>query len=664
MVRRVSGRSLFEGGLEGRLDRHEERHRLHELIPSAPSIYTVGFIIWPCRTFASSHCPCTFTGNSRSIRRRHNRHKDSIDLVNDLLERIRIPLRIQRLDQCVPALWVTLFEGLFQTRLKGIDRYSTHGGRGASDREQQALREASISNVRIVLRELGHGILQTELPHLSAEALVDFDVESILDIIEIFSELARVLDSSRADPASLQGGSGSWTLAPSEIPSDHPMDRISSSQSQSQLQSSPSSSSAVSAHTHPTKRRRPTGSMLREISDDVEQFAEAQRASSRSDSSGTNVDLTRATPHSKRRRIRFDMNVQAYTPPVLRLEPDDSPHTKALKLRRTRLYKEHQKTLGALGRSHPAGHEQSGSGAPRTPEFRPPLQIRDFRHKLASPWIVENKGSRHPPQAKVPAQSPSIPEHNFGVLERTARRELPGIAVPESVQTKAWNDQIRLWERALDSRLYEKKVGAIQHERLDSERQALLLEKQSQETARLQHLHRERQGQTDAKTQLQERHRMSIKIAHQLEQAQEESERFKRRTAAKAETLLSGVYDQYIKAQRQTILEERKFEKEQRKEQERRERVTREAQENYYRGQIQLLEEQLQELKREEEIVSKAQREEARRRTREAKERIRMENGKTREKLLADAEERFLRKLDQESIFGEKLGFRFRPTRT
>ena len=67
--------------------------------------------------------------------------------------------------------------------------------------------------------------------------------------------------------------------------------------------------------------------------------------------------------------------------------------------------------------------------------------------------------------------------------------------------------------------------------------------------------------------------------------------------------------DDYVKAERQMIIEERRFEKDKKKAQDDKTRLKQDAKLNYFKDQIDMLKEKYQETKREEEIMEKAKKE-------------------------------------------------------
>ncbi len=71
--------------------------------------------------------------------------------------------------------------------------------------------------------------------------------------------------------------------------------------------------------------------------------------------------------------------------------------------------------------------------------------------------------------------------------------------------------------------------------------------------------------------------------------------------------MVKKLLDEYVKAQRDIIIEERRFERDEKKAQREKIKVAEEAQKHFYNDQIDMLKEEYNEAKREEEIVAKAQ---------------------------------------------------------
>ena len=106
--------------------------------------------------------------------------------LNKLLARIKVPIVIRDLNECVPTLWVALYEGLFECRIPGIDRSF-----------EMVTRESSrLKNVQLVLEELALNVLKMDLSHIHAQDLVDRKEKAIKNIIEIFDQIGLALDKN------------------------------------------------------------------------------------------------------------------------------------------------------------------------------------------------------------------------------------------------------------------------------------------------------------------------------------------------------------------------------------------------------------------------------------------------------------------------------------
>jgi hypothetical protein len=71
--------------------------------------------------------------------------------------------------------------------------------------------------------------------------------------------------------------------------------------------------------------------------------------------------------------------------------------------------------------------------------------------------------------------------------------------------------------------------------------------------------------------------------------------------------MVKKLLDEYVKAQRDMIIEERRLEKDEKKAQQERVKIMEDSQKHFFKDQIDMLKEEYIEAKREEEIVAKAQ---------------------------------------------------------
>ncbi|ORX88584.1 hypothetical protein K493DRAFT_77011 [Basidiobolus meristosporus CBS 931.73] len=106
----------------------------------------------------------------------------SLTSANRILRRYSIPIRLKTLSDCTPTLWIILYEAIFDIRIPEIKRQ-------ASDFADH------IFNLERILKRLEKEVLEAELPHLKPQLICSGDEDSILDLLEIFVEIVKLLDS-------------------------------------------------------------------------------------------------------------------------------------------------------------------------------------------------------------------------------------------------------------------------------------------------------------------------------------------------------------------------------------------------------------------------------------------------------------------------------------
>jgi hypothetical protein len=112
--------------------------------------------------------------------------EDPIDIVNTLLRRIKVPLQITTLRECVPSLFIALFEGLLEMRIPGIER----GNKAMTE-------EGRIHNMNVLLQILEEDVLGIEIEHIIPEEVVSGDKLALSHLIEIFGSIGKALDSPK-----------------------------------------------------------------------------------------------------------------------------------------------------------------------------------------------------------------------------------------------------------------------------------------------------------------------------------------------------------------------------------------------------------------------------------------------------------------------------------
>ncbi|KAJ3045847.1 Centrosomal protein of 95 kDa [Rhizophlyctis rosea] len=658
----------------------------------------------------------------------------AVATVNNLLTRIKVPITIQSLAECVPALWVALFEGLFETRIPGIIRTDSATTQGAR-----------VHNVQLVLIELGGTVLDMDLGHLNAEALVNGNISQMLDLIDIFGEIGNTLDSledeneidlstgadmsrsrertreghhteRRSSNQQLGGEDPSYLFHPADAlrqSSPDPGDLSSISRDADSVTFSwdgPSQSNEgtpeedLSRSSSPTrgtatKRRRDGhgGREKPEMKDDIAEFLANRARSGRSGDTTTTNNMTGSGVNTAERRIRFDLQE---TPPVLRVRSSDTPHTKALKIRRARIIREmNEIERSQTPRRRPPRSTASSYLSPRTRGSPYHLAYKSHlkaKAKRKDEWIIVPKKTRPPSPVESDSarsdntterqdregddhsyesgtdefvQVKTIAESNLDELERVTAEALPGVQIPEHIKQRVWNDLLGSWKRALDDRVWRGTV-AQQQAKMSAEDPKPLqqLQKEVNQSMRMvsfydllvyvgiqivytngtmQNRHKqETAARQTFKTDLAERQRRIIRLKQDRKAAEDEVKRVLEKRRLRDEQLVQKMYAGFVAEQRQAIIEERRKEKEERKSRADAARVRMEAEENFYRDQVKLLTEQLEEAKRNERIAAKARVEEMRKANREQKQTAKEKIRKFKEKLDVDAEDVVFRERD------------------
>ncbi|KAJ3042596.1 Centrosomal protein of 95 kDa [Rhizophlyctis rosea] len=663
----------------------------------------------------------------------------AIGTINRLLTQIHVPITLKSLTDCVPSLWVALFEGLFKTRIPGIIRSGDTSSKGTR-----------IHNTQLVLNELGGTVLEMELVHISAEALVDGDVGQILDMVDIFGEIGVALSRGEGGGVSEevrndghvevnQGGpsneqnrrrspgpqhsepfiDGSYSFQPTEAlrQSSPQPGRPSSSYQYDNFDIDPFSWEAAahlssmedvppppsSPTTTSSKRRRKAGSTTTatsEVKDDIGEFL-ANRARQRSKGKGgveadsssvVNDDNDSGTPIGTRKRLRFEMEDHK-TPPVLRVLPTDTPHTKALKIKRARIiqeideidrnrpnrrptrsalsphlsprtrgspyhlaYKAHLKARARSGgewtvRSSLDGREISGRGAPSDGDADRETEFGSHADHYDDAAI----GSRS--SVHLGKRKKSIPEANLDELERITKEVLPGVDVPRTVKERTHNELVGSWRRALDDRVWRSTVEQQRRKVTAHDPKPLQqLQKEVNESMRLNRRKQESEARQAVKTDLAERQRRISRLENQRKLAEEEVQRVLTKRRLRDEQLVHQMYKGFVSEQRKAIIEERRLQKEDKKRKREAERVREEAEENFYRSQVGMLEERLEKVRRDERIARKARDEELRKIDAERKRDAKVQIRRFKDKLEVDAGDMVFRERDVERA---REGLRF-----
>ncbi|TPX54019.1 hypothetical protein PhCBS80983_g06076 [Powellomyces hirtus] len=699
-----------------------------------------------------------------------------VDTVNRLLRHLGVPLAVASLKECVPALWVALFEGLFQTRIPNIHRPApTHASR--------------VHNVQLVLSELSSTVLAgTDLSHIQAAEVVAGAPRAVRCLVEIFAELGALIfegvgeddegdetprDSAQEEFEKKSGGGEEWedeeedddecdrSFSPSRQrqrreresrhhrcqtrssvghplretssfstfvsrenntdegterePTDHDHDHVdefsdvsaiakdenttydddyydydyerdepesSQPHHHQQQQQQPSESDI----TQPRRRRIRSGrdtDVLTDVTDDVEEFLRARRSlnegygldengdweshskddSRTSASSGGGMSRTRRIAMQK--RMMGTPNRSAAPKrrrSLLNVLPTDTPFTKALKRRRLAQLTPRKSPTSPHHRRH---HVRR---TPLTPTLR---RLQQQRRRSARTWVVAesvspssdnddtNRAGGRSSTRTRPALSQA--ETNLELYRRDIETALPAALASTKVDDRNWTRQVETWTRALDDRLWGRKV---RRQRDENEAEATLRPlKQLAKTVGYSLVQNRPPSSRPTLLATQSAHhaqrRRIIAANHRAAEAARIVQRHRTTLKHKDEQLVKHLYDTYTATQRRAIIDARAQTRAHAQLKHTQMKKTQDAKEHFYKTQLDLLKEQLEEAKREESLVLKAQSEEVRKLLRQQKEEAKSHVKKVREKLEVDVNDLVFRELDAWGV-EENLAFGYR----
>ncbi|KAJ3176515.1 Centrosomal protein of 95 kDa [Geranomyces variabilis] len=628
--------------------------------------------------------PTSSSGRSSSSRSssRLSDEDDLVETVNGLLQRLDVPLSVKTLDDCVPTLWVALFEGLFQTRLPDVQRPAT-------------THQSRVFNVKLVLTELSATVLGADLSHIAAEDVASGDRRAVRHLVQIFGELGQLLfahdngeeeekresyyTSEREAVTVTSDGSGrsyaSHTPMSSigtELDNDSPpglsdvsaIPKIDEGEGESYV-SSPDSRTSRS-HTReespPSRISSPTSAqprgqpvprrqqssrrfrssrneVLTDVGDDIEEFARMRSSqierqedpyeAYEANSVGTRRMSTQTPIKPTAKRARSLLN------PL----PTDTPFTKALKRRRLQ-------HLNIIKTPKPKTLKPNRRRQPRYEPSSPPAN----HSALEDDDDASSVFSRRDPESHRQHRRVPLAETNLRVYQREIDRALPAALVDTGMTDARWSKQVKAWERALDDRLWGRKVRKHQEE--DAAREIVgpaLQQAKSMGDSLLSEDHLPR-TQHDillrARAAQREQRRRVIAADNRVREAARVVEKHRTVLRDKDEQLVKHLYDTYTRRQREAIIDARKDAAAARAAAKEIEQRKRDAEAKFHKDQLDLLRQQLAEAKRDEEIVVKAHAEELRKLVREQKDAAKRHIKRVKDKLDVDVADLVFREAD------------------
>jgi hypothetical protein len=338
---------------------------------------------------------------------------DRLSKINALLSKIKIPISLQSLKECVPSLWIALFEGLLETRIPEVDRSFN-----LSD-------DSRIKNIQAVLTQL-EKLFSVDIDHIKPTDLISYDENAVCNLIDVFVEISESLNDWKSMSALPQN-----------------------------------SSTFEDEKTQDQKKRKRsiyTGKQLQSIvNDDVSRFVkEANRSSLEA--------IQVATP------------IKEKAAELLKPEQKDTPHMKALKLKRMNLLKN---ISDATENATKLQKSQKNTASNLNKLIQTEIKHLSSRRTKGPASEPEDIGRQ-----AAPKEYKTRPEKNLDVFEERVRKAMPTLEPYPSRKVKdhVHGEQLKTWTKALDDRLWNKKVG--EHSRWDALSDSRIIEQAQKEIER------------------------------------------------------------------------------------------------------------------------------------------------------------------------------------
>jgi hypothetical protein len=437
-----------------------------------------------------------------------------------------IPIVIADYRECVPSLWIALFESLFQTRIKGLKTRTDY-----------------FHNLTLLLRKL-EKFGSVSLRYLNVDKLIEKERASIDRMTDLFWELYLAIEDhkiqteenewkSRLDEFDVPRLSGSNSGSGSiELPNmthdltsilpEGPLPTLIDEATSPDLSESvsipslrqiesesipskfPSSSSNILVVDKPietsrirVKRKEEVKEWLTTVRDDIEQFEKKQ---------------TQSKP--ARKQLRFES-------PKIHVQKLESPYLHSLRLRRSSIARKKplknkpSSTLENILRLHQKIHEDPGvwkNQAQSSEKNETGIDNSDFDD-------IEDLLSAIEPNTNVEL---SLPERNLDKYMNQIKKTIPIPEIPHHETEKAWKSQLMTTKRALEARLWTQKVQTQRAmKNLNNMDPLVHVVSDIRKSRNIQEKKQEHFELQNAKRNIQEQYRRLKLMEHQSEKSQE-----------------------------------------------------------------------------------------------------------------------------------------------
>ncbi|KAJ3217827.1 hypothetical protein HDU67_007244 [Dinochytrium kinnereticum] len=640
---------------------------------------------------------------------------DSLDAVNWLLEFVSIPLRVRELRECVPSLFIALFEGIFHERIKGIDR-APSAAASLQSRSQNVSKLIGV--LENCLRE------KDALSHISPAGIVQGNERDVRNLVQVFWGIAATLHPHAFALDELEASASPTEEDEDEESKDEAWggedglggeeyEDLSSikppfwaEEEENDVGTSPSASEASDDSFHrpqspdlkqPPRRRSPVkiyrsgfshGRMT--LRNDIEEYAK-EMGPDRFDAKGPvypdihhqhqqhpATSKSAATFPKSPKHIRFNKKANAF----IKRDPyplaTDSSYLQTLKIQQADALRCKRKATSSIS-----------SRTSQTPLKQVTNYIQAFTTEFA-------RSTRQPDSKASPRRSPSPQSNprqphislqddlglrpsskeahdeedelersralrNFRAWERAVKTELAVEEVPKGVEEKVWKENVRDWRRAVDYRLYERQVRkhkVVKELEEDDAKSRMMRAKAAMQKSKPLPTRPE----SIVKSRVSNQRRRVIRMENRVKDAEKDVESVLRKRRMEEEKLVKDLYAEYLAKQREAIRHNSRLLRDELREKNAKERQKREARDHYEREQLRMLEEEMRAVEREEELVMKAQAEEMRKVLREQKHAARQNISLIKRKLEIDERDFDLRRITAARL-KKDLGFKVLPKR-
>ncbi|KAJ3385020.1 hypothetical protein HDU92_003286 [Lobulomyces angularis] len=474
---------------------------------------------------------------------------DTVHKVNKILRKLSLPIQIKVDDDVVTSLWIAIFESLFKFRLDKINR-TLHG-------------QSSLHNAKTLLTELST-VLNCDLNHIKPEDIVEGKDDAQYFLAEIFEDLVNLMlkDSDESEEVEIDYFQSNSSIA-----------------------------------TNLTKED--------DVSSSTPEFDEVSYLNFNNDGSysGENVQsFDMETPKPNTRKNSFEREISNFensftTPSLLKVQPTDTPHMKALKLKRVKLLKENsyaEKKLNNLNVKFKEEMQETEHFLKFNKD-----EIKNFKFEEED-FGEEDESSDCKEEDKIK----SIPEDNIELFQKNIKKVLPYAQIDKYITNKTLDEQIKYWKKRLDDRLWSRSVK-IHKEDIESSlnlKKIELLKKEIDVSTRLTQQKNNKEIKRKALNSLKEKDRILKKNINRVNVVEKEKVNLQKKLKLKKEKVLLDSHKAFLKNQRDIIIEEKKLQKEEQEASMHALNLELISKENYFKNEIQMLKEELNDSKKRESI--------------------------------------------------------------